>query len=228
MRTIYFAVVMSLLLSACTASADAVPTATTVPPTAAPTILPTETVPPVQSVLGFFPLAEGARWEYAAEIEYQDPDDTQATAIWTGVVAVEVVGQEMIPDGKMVFTLEETLSPDPPDEVWRGARSFQYTVSENEIIDGAQSVLQWPLEDGQAWKTWPDSDFVYQTEVSYKGDVETPYGALEDCYAISILTGPDIKIEMFCPGVGIVQLFYHHFGTPQNEFFELTLFEPGE
>lgn len=228
MKLRFLAAMILLVLSACTASADAVPTPTIAPPTAAPTILPTETVPPMQSILEAFPLAKGARWEYVAEIEYQDPGDTQEIATWMGTVTVVVVSQETTPDGKLVFSLEETLSPDPPDEVWRESSSYWFTVSEGEILDEGRMLLQWPLADQMTWKTWPESDFDYQTGASYKENVETPYGALNDCYAISILTGPDIKIETFCPGVGIVQLFYHHFGTPQDEFFELVSFEAGE
>jgi hypothetical protein len=213
MKIRFFVVMILLLLSACTVSAENTPVAS-----------PSD----VPEILTVFPLAKGARWEYAAEIEYQDTDDAQSSATWTGTITVEVVDQERSPDGQIVFTLEETLVPTPPGEVWRGFRSYQYTVTATEIFDGAQIVLQWPLEDGLSWKTWPDSDFVYQTEVVLHGDVETPYGNLKDCYQIIVRTNPDVQIKMFCPEVGFVGHFYHHFGTPQDEFFELTAFEAGE
>ena len=98
-------------------------------------------------------------------------------------------------------------------------------MEEGEIFQASEKIIQWPLADKMSWTTWPD--FEYQTEVSYQGDVETPYGLLKDCYQVFILTGPDVQIEMFCPGVGFVQHAYHHFGTPQDEHFELVSFEPG-
>ena len=231
MRIQYFAALTLLLLSACTGYAgdpQIAPTSTALPVAAdTPTASPSETSAPVPDILAAFPLTKGARWEYAAEIEYQDPDNLQETLTWNGVITVSVVDQDNTPDGKIVFTLEEVLKPTPPQGVWRGFRSYQYTVAENEIFDEAQSVLQWPLEDGQTWKTWPDSDFVYQTEVVFQGDVETSSGSYQDCYQITVRTNPDVQGRTFCPGVGYVQHFYRHFGTPQDEYFELTSFEEG-
>ena len=225
MKIQVFVVTVLLVLSACTVSAETAHDPAALPVAATPTALPSETPASLPSVLAVFPLSTGAAWKYTAEIEYQDPDNLQETLTWTGMIIVSVVDQENTPDGKIVFTLKEDLDPTPPQDVWRQSCSFEYIADGGEIYEGSEKIVQWPLTDKMSWITWPD--FEYQTEVSFTGNIETPYGNLEDCYQISILTGPDIQIKVFCPGEGFVHHYYHHFGTPQNERFDLVSFEPG-
>jgi putative hemolysin len=172
-----------------------------------------------------FPLAVGASWKYSAEISYQDPADATRLVTWTGFITDTVTASSTAPDGSMVFTLQEDMQPLPPQQVWRQPRAFEYTVSTDAVLDGERKILQFPLADGSQWEWMPAGG--YQVSASFMGNVSTPYGELEGCYSILLVTNPDTTQDTFCPGTGFAAHSYQHHGTPQNETLILVSYTPG-
>lgn len=223
-RLWWFAVVL-ILFAGCTFTAQIQPTLTPIlpptelPPTPSPSPTPTQT--PVE-----FPLAVGATWTYAAEIAYQDPNDANQLVTWTGKVIDTVVTEQTLPDG-ILYTLQETLDPAPPEGIWRQGRTFDYRVTETGVFESGQTLLiQWPLSDGLSWQIAPD--IAYFRNVTYVESVQTPYGEFKGCYQISLTTNPDSSYYVFCAGIGFVEYSYQHHGTPQIEHFLLEAFTPGQ
>jgi hypothetical protein len=208
------------------------------PPTQTPSIVPTilsseapvstpfSTPVPSSLILAEFPLEIGITWEYEAEIAYQDPNDSMELLTWTGTVTDRVLDKKVDPDGKIVFTVQEDLEPEPPQSVWRQSRTFEYSISGDGIFDGGMKVFQYPLEDNQSWPVF--AGFEYEMTTQYIGKVVTPYGELDNCYNFFIVTRPDTSIKTFCSGIGFAKHSYSHHGTPQNETFVLSSFTPGE
>jgi len=191
-----------------------------------PALTPFSTLVPSSLILAEFPLEIGTIWEYEAEISYQDPNDYVELLTWTGTVTDRVLDKRAEPDGKIVFTVQEDLEPTPPQSVWRQSRMFEYTISGDGIYDGGMKVFQYPLEDNQSWQVF--AGFEYEMTTQYIGKVIIPYGELDNCYNFFVVTGPDTSIKTFCTGIGFVEYFYTHHGTPQDEKFVLSSFNPGE
>lgn len=228
------------LLPACTpGSSEGMDTPTiSVPPanalTQIPAVTPTQTHVPVSpqtntpslssSILTDFPLAENAAWKYSAEISYQDPEKVGEIQTWTGIITDKVIGMEELPDGRLVYEIQETIEPLPPGSVWRQPGTFEYILSEHQIYKGDREIYQWPLSDGLSWEYIPG----YLTKVEYIGSVKSQNLDLQDCYTFSIITNADTTIDTFCSQIGFVEQFYRHHGTTQDEHFILQEFIPGE
>ena len=181
---------------------------------------------PLTLILADFPLAMGATWTYAAEITYQDPADPSKSAVWKGTVTDKVIDRKITPEGRIVFTVQEDLEPQPPDLVWRQSGTFEYSIAGDGVFEGNMKVYQWPLEDNLMWEAF--SDYGYEMFAQRVGEVATPYGKLEGCYIFGIATNPDTSMKTFCPGIGFAAFYYRHHGTTQNEDFSLSAYTPGQ
>lgn len=242
MRHLVFFVFVMVTLSACgeiNRNSEVLPSPTVVPSSTMPsritmTAAPSETTLPSPSsipvmpspILTDFPLAVGAVWKYSAEISYADPNDFGKLITWNGFVIDKVVDREITPNGKIIFTVQEDLEPEPPKEVWRQPTTFEYIVSGNEVFKGNMKIYQWPLENDTQWKI--SYEFVYNLVAQSVGEINTPYGNFDNCYTFLIRTGPDASVETFCQGIGFVMHTYSHHGEPQDEEFILSSFTPGQ
>lgn len=196
-------------------------------PTTQATTLPTPAMTPLgAAITEVFPLAAGAAWTYDAQIQYADPQDSTKLSTWSGTVTDRVRSREDTLDGRVVFSVEEALTPEPPPEVWRAPGVFEYTVWLDGVYRDYHKVLQWPLSDGLSWISMGGAD--YQRVATQLDPLETPLGTLAGCYEIMLQTNPDTTIDTFCPQVGFVKHAVLHHGTPQTETFTLTAFTPGE
>ncbi len=187
---------------------------------------PTPTPLPASLILTDFPLAVGTVWTYSGQISYEDPNGSEQTGTWSGTITDAVLEQTMMPDGSVVFKLQETLDPPPPpvDFVWRQPGTYEYTVRGDGIFSGDTKVLQLPLADHLTW----DWQAGYEMSADAIGDVVTPYGGLKGCYTITLETNPDTTIDTFCPGIGYVKHSYAHHGSLQNEEFVLQSYQPAQ
>ena len=189
--------------------------------------LPVNSSPPI-SVLQAFPLAEGARWTYSAEISYMDLNDSSRLEKWSGTITRTVIAEETISNQEVIFTLQQEMDPLPPDQVWqRSGVTIKYRIVGNQVFSGNSKILEWPLSDGQEWD-WVSSS-VYKMRANSVQNVEVPYGKYTSgCYRIFLTTLPDATSDVFCPSTGFVEHSYNHHGTPQIEEFVLTSFDPGK
>ena len=229
-----------IALSACAPGSNntkASPTPTLMPrptptplsiPTGTPLVTQTPTPVPSSLILTDFPLAAGTTWKYAAQISFQDPKDYEKMDQWTGIVTDRVVERKAMADGTIVFTLKETLEPTPPQDVWRQASTYDYTIKGDGIYkyNGRAKIFQYPLSNNLSWEWEPG--FGYSTYVGSVGDYQTPYGKLGNCYSFTTPTNPDVTQDTFCRGIGFAAHHYEHHGTPQVEDFELVSYEPGQ
>jgi hypothetical protein len=220
----YFVLVM-VVLSACVGTGpNAQVTTSTVEPSSTP--LPSQTPVLASPILADFPLAVGTIWEYSAEITYQDPNDYMKLLAWTGTVTDRVIDERVGSGGSIVFTVQEDLEPEPPEQVWRRSGTFEYTLSGDGVFKGSMKIYQVPLQSVQSWQAFEGTG--YETLVQRVGEVVTPYGGLDDCYTFTLDTNPDTTMDTFCMGIGFVKHSYRHHGTPQNEEFELVSFTLGQ
>ncbi|HEY6073211.1 MAG TPA: hypothetical protein VIV15_07445, partial [Anaerolineales bacterium] len=180
-------------------------------------ILPTETSTPVPlaQILADFPLALGATWTYSGRISYEDPADPSKVLSWEGELIDKVTDRKSTPEGAIVFTVQEELEPKPPEQAWRQPGTFEYTVAGDGVYVGDRKIYQWPLEDNLMWEAF--STYGYEVFAQRIAEVNTPYGKLENCYALTLSTNPDTSLNTFCPGIGFVAYFYQHHGTLQDE-----------
>ena len=195
-------------------------------PVETPLPAPTSTPVPLAQILADFPLALGATWTYSGQISYADPADPSKVLTWEGDLIDKVIDRKSTPEGKIVFTVQEDLNPKPPEQVWRQPGTFEYTVAGDGVYVGDRKVYQWPLEDNLMWEAF--SDYGYEVFAQRIGEVNTPYGKLENCYTFGLATNPDTSINTFCPGIGFVAYLYRHYGTPQDESFGLSSYTPGQ
>lgn len=177
------------------------------------------------SIMADFPISPGTAWKYAAEISYPDPANPSQVATWSGFIMDKVTGQKTMPDGSLIFTIQQDLEPTPPQEVWRQSSTIEYTLTGDGVYDGRRKIYQWPLSDHSTWKAFADTEYLVNSD--YLGDVETPYGKLTGCYGFLLATNPDTSIDTFCPGIGFVEHSYQHHGTPQFEHYVLVSYTPG-
>jgi hypothetical protein len=167
----------------------------------------------------------GAVWKYNAVISYADANDNTKLIQWTGIITDRVI-KKAETGGKTVYTVQKDMEPAPPGGVWRQPGPFEYTVSGNEIFKDSIKIYQYPLGDNQSWQASPDT--IYKVTSQHVGEVDTPYGKLNNCYTLTYATNPDTTVETFCPGTGIVRHTYEHHGSSQSEKFELFSFTPGK
>jgi hypothetical protein len=144
---------------------------------------------------------------------------------WSGFITDRVVERKSIPDGTIVFTLQEDLQSTPPQDVWRQPRTYEYIIAGDGIFEDGMKIYQWPLSAHMTWKAF--SDYGYDTHAQYAGIVSTPYGDLKGCYTFILQTNPDTSIDTFCPKIGFVEHSYRHHGTPQIEHYVLESYQPG-
>jgi len=243
MRHFLLFLLVAVMLSACTgmstATATLAPlqpvtqeTTATVTPTKMPSPMPYLTPVPPSLILADFPLAIGATWVYSAKISYTDSNDYTKLLTWAGSITDKVIDKTITDDGKIIFTVQEDLRPIPPQNVWRQARMFMYTVKENGVFEGEMNVdrikvYQWPIENSSSWQAFTDYP-EYETWVEHSPEIDTPYKNFNDCYTFTLITRPDTTQDTFCPGIGFVRHLYSHHGTTQDEDFELTSFTPGQ
>lgn len=175
-------------------------------------------------ILADFPLSVGTVWKYTGDITYQNPNDHNQTTTWSGIITDLVIEQKTISDGKIIFTLQESLDPTPPQDVWRQSGTFEYIVSGNGIIKNDWKIYQWPLSNNLTWAAQADSG--YDVIINYIGEVDTPYGKLKGCYTLLLATLPDTTKDTFCPGIGFAEHTYQHNGDRQDEHFVLKAYEP--
>ena len=184
---------------------------------------PPTSVPP-SGILADFPLSVGTVWKYSGEIIYQDPKDDSKTGTWNGIVTDMVFEQTTMPDGKVAFTIQETLEPMPPDGVWRQSGIIGFVITGNGIIRNGWEIYRWPLSDNMTWDAQAGSG--YDMEAKYVGEVDVPFGKQKGCYTLLLATLPDATLDTFCPGIGIVEHKYQHSGDRQDEHFVLISYEP--
>ena len=162
-----------------------------------------------------------------AEISYQDPNDDMKLLTWTGTITDKVVDKKSEADGWIVFTVQENLEPKPPEQVWRQSGSFEYEVSGDGVFEGGMKIYQYPLEDNTKWKAF-FSSFNYEMVPHPIENINTPYGKLDNCYVFVYAIHLGTSVDTFCKGIGFVEHFYRHHGTPQNEKFVLSSFTFGQ
>jgi hypothetical protein len=206
-RFLFFVVVLSVILTACSSN---------------------QIKPSSSALLDDFPLELGATWKYAASISYQDPKDSSALAVWTGIITRKVVDKKIISGDKITFTIEETLEPNPPQGVWRISNSHEYAVEGNGVYYQGNSakIYQYPLSDNLSWAVFQDSNLPLR--VQYIGDVTTLYGTLHECYLLTIFSKIDLKEDVFCSGFGFVESNFRSFNGVQTDVLELISFESGK
>jgi hypothetical protein len=186
-------------------------------------ILPVSQQSPIQSA---YPLAPGATWTYRAEIGYQDPTTATNLSTWTGSIVDQVITQETIADGEIIFSIQEDFDPLPPQGVWLRPRAFQIRLTREAVFKDDRKILSWPLMDGQSWE--PSPGFGYDVTVSAVPSVRTALGQQAGCFQLILQTNPDAQTDIFCHGIGFVEHSYQHRGTPQIEHFTLEAFTPGQ
>ncbi len=179
------------------------------------------------ALLSDFPLELGATWKYAAEISYQDPEDSTRLATWTGIITDKVIDKKVVSDEKITFTIEETLEPTPPQGVWRVSNLHEYVVEGNGVYyHGNAKIYQYPLSDNLSWTVFQDAKL--PLSVRYIGDVTTLYGTLRECHLLTIFSKAEIKEDVFCSGFGFVASSYRSFNGVQTDSLELISFESGK
>jgi len=184
--------------------------------------------PSSSALLDDFPLELGATWKYAANISYQDTKDSYTLATWTGIITDKVVDKKVVSSEKIIFTIEETLEPNPPQGVWRVSSSYEYVVEGNGVYYEGNSakIYQYPLSDNLSWAVFQDSKLPLR--VQYIGDGTTLYGTLHECYLLSIFSKIYIKEDVFCSGYGFVESNFRSFNGVQTDVLELISFESGK
>jgi hypothetical protein len=185
---------------------------------------PSSTSAPSSGILADFPLSVGTVWKYSGEIIYQDPKDNSKTDTWNGIITDTVIVQMTMPDGKVGFTVQESIEPMPPDGVWRQSGNIDYILLGNGIFRDGWEIYRWPLSDTATWEAGAGTG--YEMEAKYVGEVDVPYGKQKGCYTLLLATLPDATLDTFCPGIGIVEHKYQHNGDRQDEHFVLISYEP--
>lgn len=224
MRQLITFAIIAVLPSACVPSSQKTGILPTFPPslTTAPPLLSQASVPS-KPIFTDFPLSAGTIWKYSGEITYQNPNDQTQTETWSGFITDTVVEQNTMLDGRLLFTYQENMEPTTPEGVWRKPSMHKYTASEDGIFRDDIKIFQWPLSDNLTWEAIPGT--MYDMNVNYIGEVDTPYGSLKGCYTLLLATLPDSTLDTFCPSIGFVEHKYQHNGDRQDEHFVLVSYE---
>jgi hypothetical protein len=189
-----------------------------------------------QAMLAVFPFALGTSWTYHAVIDIGAPDRPQH---FDGPITETIIGATSY---RANWLFHSQLSGYPmPDSaldayyVVNGRRLYKLSdavsaasaTKPRTMADYASAqILAWPLEVGQMMG---DPAFMNAAGrnvwlVQDIANVDVPAGHFKSCYLISMLTNPDDTHHWFCAGVGFVQYEYHHHGSRDNEFWQLTAF----
>lgn len=215
-------------------------------PTPAPTLAAGEPV-----ILALIPLRDGATWVYSVTLDYQDG---YRPVRWTGVITETITAAqrtaETIGNGRIfraeragAFPLE--TPPHEPTFFYVALGGWLYQIFDAEdspdqirdLIEAqgrgfeAERIAAWPMTVGQ---TWGDPDLIsvegttYRWLVEAQEDVLTPAAggiARLDCFRLVFRTNPDVTIQWYCPGAGLVRYQYHHNGSLHDEVWELLRHE---
>ncbi len=176
---------------------------------------PTIDVSSIQNILAEYPMEVGMERIFTVTITYtmsMTEEDIINLDSWHGLVHEEVVGGYNTPEG-VIYTV---YSPDYPDVYsfpfgggTTGPHTEIFRFFENQVLEHNDIIYDFPLYVGKEWLAFPD--LLYKWTVSSNEDITTPAGHFDDCYVLSLITGPDSTEKWFCRGIGLVRLLaWHH------------------
>jgi|GEM_PF-748948 len=166
-------------------------------PTPTLVLTPTPAKPPVESLLGFYPLKVGNIWEYEGEgMEY-------ASFVQRVVFGSGSKYQIIVDNGGSVMA---NVLVERKDAIVNTYKSGEIGSKEN-ILGRASNVniilLQLPLNVGNFWISEENHYEIIDTDV----DVTVPAGKFEDCVAVKITFKDQTSnmIYYYKKGIGMVQ-----------------------
>jgi hypothetical protein len=216
---------------------DARPAATATLTTAASTAKAQTSPSSGQEMVAVFPFAIGTAWTYHAVIDTGTLDKLQH---FDSAITETIIGATPYREN-WVFHSQISGYPMPDSaidiyyivngrglyELPNADAAASAATNPRFITDYAfAQILAWPLEVGQMMgdPAFMNAEGRNVWVVLGIVDVEVPAGHFKSCYRISMFTNPDTTHRWFCPGVGFVQYEYHHYGSRDDEIWQLTSF----
>ena len=172
----------------------------------------------------YFPLSDGARWEYA--IQFANPGQGTQTA--TAVTRID--GQETIQGNtywKMVTVMSGVPGAEPSIEYMRKTDDGVYVVTAGARDEPEHLSVRLPLVVGATWQLESPA-LSAECRVAARENAELLDRTYEDCFKVSC-TGESggFPTEMhgwYAPGVGVVRIGMKSRGTAMD--FVLESYSP--
>jgi len=212
------------------------------------------TVPPVDELAHYFPLAPGAYWVYQGNVKWTEDTTIKEATVTLKMEVVEAVRRDHVVGYRLKGYPTDLAWYDPTrpsaDHVIIQVGPNRYYESTPEalarlkdqndflldLVDESQLIVDAPLTPGKLFgevgqTTRPDNSYCWVVDDAQKPQLTNVPGVPNltglSQYTLRFQTLPDHQIIEFVPTVGITRYVYNHHGTVAEADVKLIEYHAG-
>ncbi len=154
----------------------------------------------------YYPLSEGNTWNYRT---IQTMTIGDSTIVDTGSVSTTITVKTKLNDGTDVY--EQITNIEGLGDTSYVQETDSYILGYGDKADASpDTIVTLPVEEGNTWTVYSDSDYTETGKVMGKETVSVPAGSFGDCWKIAYITQFDSEVETsyvyLAPDVGLIKV----------------------